>query len=207
MNVHVDMHRGKLNHIQHPGLRMFAAFLARGFLARDNSTSCTTNIYHLLKCAKEGVSPAYNLGVMLARTLSYSVTHNYQGTPLVCGGIATLIHNYIKDDMHLDDFLGTPARGTSRLDENVLERMDILYKYAPGVNFYRYMTADGSLATTSLPRPEYFDRQRGMWKIPEPEQAPAGWEQQPDQAPEQEDEWQHNEWPAPGQDGWPHFHQ
>jgi hypothetical protein len=32
-----DLHRAKLNHIQHPGLRIFDAFLARGFLARDNS--------------------------------------------------------------------------------------------------------------------------------------------------------------------------
>jgi hypothetical protein len=64
-----NMHRGKLNHIQHPGLRYFAAFLARGFLARDNSTSCTAPILHLLRCAKERVDPEYNLGVMLARML------------------------------------------------------------------------------------------------------------------------------------------
>jgi hypothetical protein len=37
----------------------------------------------LLKCAKEGLAPTYNLGVMLARTLSYSVAHNYHDTPLM----------------------------------------------------------------------------------------------------------------------------
>jgi hypothetical protein len=34
-----DLHRAKLIHIQHPGLRIFAAFLASGFLARDNSSA------------------------------------------------------------------------------------------------------------------------------------------------------------------------
>jgi hypothetical protein len=75
------LHRAKLNHIQHPGLRIFVAFLARGFLARDNSTAYTAPILHLLKCAKEGIASTYNLGVMLARTLSYSVAHNYHDTP------------------------------------------------------------------------------------------------------------------------------
>jgi hypothetical protein len=39
-----NLHRAKLNHIQHPGLRIFAAFLGRGFLARDNSSGYTVHI-------------------------------------------------------------------------------------------------------------------------------------------------------------------
>jgi hypothetical protein len=74
VKIPANLHRAKLNHIQHPTLRIFAAFLSRGFLARDDSSSCIAPILHLLRCAKEGV--------MLARTLSYSVAHNYHDTPL-----------------------------------------------------------------------------------------------------------------------------
>jgi len=70
------IHRGKLSQIQHPGLRYFALFLVKGFLPRKNSTACTGPIIHLLKYAKEEVASHYNLGVMLARSLSYSVNHN-----------------------------------------------------------------------------------------------------------------------------------
>jgi len=50
VDVPEEIHRGKLTHIQHPGLRYFALFLARGFLARNNSTACTGPILYLLKC-------------------------------------------------------------------------------------------------------------------------------------------------------------
>ena len=65
------IHRAKLSQIQHPGLRYFALFLVKGFLPRKNSTACIGPVLHLLKCAKEGVASRYNLGVMLARSLSY----------------------------------------------------------------------------------------------------------------------------------------
>jgi hypothetical protein len=41
VDVPEEIRRGRLNHIQHPGLRYFATFLAKGFFARDNSTACT----------------------------------------------------------------------------------------------------------------------------------------------------------------------
>jgi hypothetical protein len=34
VDVPLDIPRGKLSHIQHPGLRYFGLFLVRGFLAR-----------------------------------------------------------------------------------------------------------------------------------------------------------------------------
>jgi hypothetical protein len=70
VNVPPILNRGKLTHIQHPALRYFALFLARGFLARDNFSACTSPIVYLLKCAKEGRRCEYNLGVCLA--LRYS---------------------------------------------------------------------------------------------------------------------------------------
>jgi hypothetical protein len=66
-----DIHRGKLSHIQHPGLRYFALFLVREFLARKNITICTGPIIHFLRCAKEGIFPEHNLGAIFSRTLSY----------------------------------------------------------------------------------------------------------------------------------------
>jgi hypothetical protein len=61
VNVPLRLNRGKLTHIQHPALRYFTLFLARGILARDNSSACTSPIIYLLKCAKEGKSCEYNL--------------------------------------------------------------------------------------------------------------------------------------------------
>jgi hypothetical protein len=89
-----DIHRGKLSHIQHPGLRYFAIFLVRGFLARKNTTPCTGPTIYLLRCATEGRYPDYNLGVIIARTLSYAVAHN-DTKPLFVGAIATLIYKHI----------------------------------------------------------------------------------------------------------------
>jgi hypothetical protein len=75
-DVPLDIRRWKFTHIQHPGLRYFALFLFRGFLARKNTTACTGPIIYLLRCAKEGTYPDYNLGAILARTLAYVVSQN-----------------------------------------------------------------------------------------------------------------------------------
>jgi hypothetical protein len=45
VNVSPRLNRGKLTHIQHPALRYFALFLAGGFLARDNSSACTSPLF------------------------------------------------------------------------------------------------------------------------------------------------------------------
>ena len=66
VSVPERLNRGKFTHIQHPGLRYFALFLARGFVARDNTSACTEPMIYLLKCAKENTPYAYNLGVILA---------------------------------------------------------------------------------------------------------------------------------------------
>ena len=52
VSSHDRLNKGKFTHIQHPSLRYFALFLARGFLARDNNSACTGPIVYLLKCAK-----------------------------------------------------------------------------------------------------------------------------------------------------------
>jgi hypothetical protein len=40
VDVSNDIHRSKLSHIQHPGLKYFALFLVRRLLARKKVTSC-----------------------------------------------------------------------------------------------------------------------------------------------------------------------
>ena len=112
--------RGKLNCIQHPGLRYFVAFLTRGFLARDNFSSCTKPIMYWLKCAIDQASPTYNLGAMLARSLSLACVHNW-ATPRHCGGIATLVANYLAGEYGWTrKNYGSLAIGTNVLDNETL---------------------------------------------------------------------------------------
>ena len=104
VNSHDRLNRGKFTHIQHPSLRYFALFLARGFLARDNNSACTRPIVYLLRCAKENLPCEFNLGVILARSLHTAVSINVtDATPIYAGAIATLVYNYIKDERGYDD--------------------------------------------------------------------------------------------------------
>jgi hypothetical protein len=98
---------------------------------------------------------------MVARTLSYSIAHNYHDTPLTCGATATMVHEHIKVDMNLNDFLGRKVEKASLLNARILTNMGILYNYTVGLNYYRYMTTDGSYTVTCLPRPDLFDRIEG----------------------------------------------
>jgi hypothetical protein len=84
--------RGKLNCIQHPALRYFAAFLVRGILARDNASGCTQPIIYLLKCVVDHVHTSYNVGA-----LALACQHN-SSTALYYGGLATMIGKYIESD-------------------------------------------------------------------------------------------------------------
>jgi hypothetical protein len=165
VDVPEDIHRGKLSHIQHPGLRYFALFLVRGFLARKNSTACTGPVIYLLKCAKEGRAPDYNLGVILARTLSYAVKHNL-GKPLFAGAIATMVYEHIKDEIKFSN-KGTKILETNLLDFSMLIKMQIVRKWPSGIFMYQFMVRRGRLESTVLPRVEYFDRSSDKWTVPE----------------------------------------
>lgn len=163
VDVPEDIHRGKFTHIQHPALRYFALFLCRGFLARKNSTGCTGPIIYLLRCAKEGVDPEYNLGVIIARTLSYAVKHN-ETKPLHCGAIATLVYEYLKHEKNFE-YMGNPVPGPVLLDTSMLLRMGILREYGTHM-MYQYMVNRGRLESTLLPRVDYFDRITNKWTAP-----------------------------------------
>ena len=114
MDVPMDIHRSKLSHIQHPWLRYFALFLVRGFLARKNTTACTGPVIYLLRYAKIGTYLDFNLGVILARTLSYVVAHN-ESKPLYAGVIATMVYEHIKEEIRFENI------GTEILESNLLD--------------------------------------------------------------------------------------
>jgi hypothetical protein len=89
-------------------------FLVREFLTRKNTTACTGPIIYLLRCAKEGTFPDYNLGVIIARTLSYVVSHN-DSKPLYAGAIAILNNEHIKNERKFK------YKGTEILESNLLD--------------------------------------------------------------------------------------
>jgi hypothetical protein len=142
VNVPPRLNRGKLTHIQHPTLRYFALFLARCFLARDNSSACTSPIVYLLKCAKEGRRCEYNLGVILARTLHFDVRNNEYGTPLFDGAIATLVYEHIRIEKNFPEEMGTEVKESNLLNTELLEHMDIMIWHRNHF-LYRYMCIDG----------------------------------------------------------------
>jgi hypothetical protein len=66
----------------------------------------------------------------------------------------TLVYKHINVDINLNSYLGEKVDKLSTLTTNVLANMGILFNYTSGLNYYRYMIANGSLTITPLPRPE-----------------------------------------------------
>ena len=149
VDVPLDIRRGKLSHIQHPGLRYFALFLVRGFLARKNTTACTGPVIYLLRCAKEVTYPDYNLGVILARTLSYAVSHN-ESKPLYAGAIATMVYEHIKTERKFKN-IGTEILESNLLDFTLLLNMEIIRMWNNDFVMYKYMVRHCSFTCTVLP--------------------------------------------------------
>jgi hypothetical protein len=50
-----------------------------------------------LRCARNGTYPTFNLGVILAITLSYVVYHN-KTKPLYVVAIATMVYEHIREE-------------------------------------------------------------------------------------------------------------
>jgi hypothetical protein len=167
VNSHDRLNRGKFTHIQHPSLRYFALFLARGFLARDNNSACTGPMVYLLKCAKENTTCGYNLGVILARSLHTAVSRNITDqTPIYAGAIATLVYEYIKDERGYGDNMGTPVIESNLLDFALTTRMDISVMHGDHY-WYNYLSTNGQRVPIRLPRADLFDRSTGKWIVEE----------------------------------------
>jgi hypothetical protein len=110
-------------------------FLVRGFLAGKNVTSCTGHVVYLLRCARNGTYPAFNLGVILARILSYVVCHN-ESKPLFAGVIATMVYEHIREEQRFRN-IGTEIVESNLLDAKMLISMDILVG-SWWIDFYKY---------------------------------------------------------------------
>lgn len=182
-NIPERMNRGKLTCIQHPGLRYFALFLARGFLARDNTSACTGPMIYLLKCAMENTTPVYNLGTILARTLHLAVSRNgTDNTPLYGGAIATLIHEYIMAERGFNDNLGTIVNEPRLLDFGLLFRMD-MSRAEKEYFSYCYKDSNGHIVSVRLPCADLFDRETKWTVQEEPQQEEQQQEEPQYQAP------------------------
>ena len=192
------VNRGKFTHVQHPSLRYFALFLARGFLARDNTSACTGPMVYLLKCAKENTPCEYNLGVILARSLHNVVRRNATDfTPIYVGAIATLVFKYIKDERRYGDDMGTLVEKSKLLDFTLMTNMSMSVPCG-GIHLYTYLGVNGQQVFIRLPRTNLFDRNTGKWIVaeepPQEEaQAPPMYGYQPQGMP-----------PYPGMGGYPY---
>jgi hypothetical protein len=145
-------------------LRYFALFLVRGFLDRKNVTACTYHVVYLLRCARNGTYPAFNLGVIFARTLSYVVYHN-ETKPIYAGAIATMVYEHIREERGFNN-IGTEILESNLLDSTMLVRMDILVRvWNSDFWKYKYMVRQGYLPFTVLPCHEYFHRLSDRWII------------------------------------------
>ena len=91
---------------------------------------------YLLKCAKKNTPYAYNLGVILARSLHLVVSrNNTDETPIYAGAIATLVYEHIKEERGFDDNMGRLVRESKLLDFALLSRMEMSERHG---NYYLY---------------------------------------------------------------------
>jgi hypothetical protein len=148
-----------------------------------------------LRNAKDGTYPDYNVGVILARILSYDVSYN-ESKPLYAGSIATMVYEHIKKERKFRN-IGTEVLVSNLLDFDMLLNMDIIRMWNDDFVMYKYMVRRGTFPCTVLPRLEYFE-------------APANdaWEEAPDhdiweeEVPEPSHQEVLEEVPAPPQDAW-----
>ena len=137
--------------------------MTRRFLARDNLSACTRPIIYLLKCAAKNIKNDYNLGAMVARSLSLACAHNTTSR-LYCGGIATLVREYIKDTKLCKvEKLEDVARGSNMLTHKTLAHLDMLHYASTELFLYRFMLKRKSFVAIFLPR-DYLFQKEDEWK-------------------------------------------
>jgi hypothetical protein len=127
-----------------------------------------------LRCGKEGTYPDYNLDAILARLLSYVVSHN-ESKPLYARAIATMVYEHIKEERKFRN-IGTEILESNLLDFTLLINMKIIRMWKNDFVMYKYMVRHGSFTCTMLPRLEYFDRLSDKWIV---EAEEPGWEEAP----------------------------
>ncbi|KAE8807950.1 hypothetical protein D1007_15630 [Hordeum vulgare] len=93
-----DIHRGKISSILFPHIRYFAYYIARGVLARDNTSNISAPDIAILVAALLGDN-TYNIGALIARRL----VANSGKEPHFGGIYATLILEHLKRTVRAND--------------------------------------------------------------------------------------------------------
>ncbi|KAE8772173.1 l-ascorbate oxidase-like protein [Hordeum vulgare] len=93
-----EIHRGKISSILFPHITYFAYYIARGVLARDNTSNISAPDLAILAAALLGDN-TYNIGALIARRL---VANSGKG-PHFGGIYATLILEHLKRTVCMDD--------------------------------------------------------------------------------------------------------
>jgi hypothetical protein len=106
----------------------------------------------LLKCVALDITPEYNLGAILARSMSLACSRN-ESSSIYYGGITSLVREYLKDTRL---FVGRDptdvANGTKYLDASTLEHLEMLLYHSSGAYLYRFMTRRGNFMVVAPPR-------------------------------------------------------
>ncbi|KAE8806522.1 hypothetical protein D1007_17335 [Hordeum vulgare] len=144
-----DIHRGKISSILFPHIRYFAYYIARGVLARDNTSNISAPDLAILSVALLGDN-TYNIGALIARRL---VSNSGKG-PHFGGIYATPILEHLgrtvcTDDMHFS-FIS--------FDLTAMKRHEFVTRTSEFGNLV-YIMRFGELTTREicLPAPLLFD--------------------------------------------------
>ena len=107
-------------------------------------------------CAAKNIKPTYNLGAMVARSLSLACSHN-TASRLYCGAIATLVREYIKGTkLFKVEKLEDVARGSNMLTHKTLTHLDMLHYVSVELFLYRFMLKRKSFVAIFLLHDDLF---------------------------------------------------
>ncbi|KAE8787567.1 hypothetical protein D1007_38384 [Hordeum vulgare] len=144
-----DIHRGKISNILFPHIRNFTYYIARGVLARDNTSNILALDLAILATALLGDN-TYNIGALIARRL---IANNSKG-PHFGGIYVTLILEHLERTVHTDD---TPFSFIS-FALTAMKRHEFVTRTSEFGNLV-YIMRFGELTTREihLPAPLLFD--------------------------------------------------
>jgi len=153
-----DIHRGKISSILFPHIRYFAYYIARGVLARDNTSNISGPDIAILAAALLGDN-TYNIGALIARRL---VANSGKG-PHFGGIYATLILERLERTVRADD---APFPFIS-FDLTAMKRHEFVTRTSEFGNLV-YIMRFGEFTTREirLPAPLLFDHvSRNGWSF------------------------------------------
>ncbi|KAE8779749.1 hypothetical protein D1007_47176 [Hordeum vulgare] len=153
-----EIHRGKISSILFPYIRYFAYYIARGVLARDNTSNISALDLAILAAALLGEN-TYHIGALIARRL---VAKSGKG-PHFGGIYATIILKHLRRTMRTDD---TPFSLIS-FDLTAMKRHEFVTRTSEFGNLV-YIMRFGELTTREirLPASLLFDyTSRNGWSL------------------------------------------